>query len=141
MVDSATQRHARCPNKGMQKFGSFGFLSSIQICIQLLSMRKRRRGKHSCHYILSYSSLSSPQTAEKIIYPTAAHIIRKHPAEEKAERGRERWVKNLGLGDTNTIWTVTERLLHPAKLRCRGGECQNREGERRKQEWWSERER
>ena len=48
-------------------------------------------------------------------------------------------MRNLGLGDTNTIWTVTERLLRPAKLRCRGGECQNREGERRKQQWRSER--
>ena len=66
--------------------------------------------------------------------------IGKHPAEEKAERERERWVKNLGSGDTNTIWTVTEgRKGFCIQLNCAGeGECQNRERDgmerRRKQE-------
>ena len=60
------------------------------------------------------------------------------PCRERGEsRGRERWVKNLGSGDTNTIWTVTEgegereRLLHPAKLR-RGRRMSKQREERRK---------
>ena len=55
----------------------------------------------------------------------------------RKQRQRERWVKNLGSGDTNTIWTVTEgegereRLLHPAKLR-RGRRMSKQREERRK---------
>ena len=44
-------------------------------------------------------------------------------------------MKNLGSGDTNTIWTVTEgereRLLHPAKLR-RGRRMSKQREERMK---------
>ena len=53
----------------------------------------------------------------------------------RKQRQRERWVKNLGSGDTNTIWTVTEgereRLLHPAKLR-RGRRMSKQREERMK---------
>ena len=57
-------------------------------------------------------------------------INRKTPCRgESRERGRERWVKNLGSGDTNTIWTVTDgRKGFCIELNCAGeGECQNRE--------------
>ena len=67
----------------------------------------------------------------------------KSTLQRRKQRGRERWVKNLGSGDTNTIWTVTteggteggtERLLHPAKLRRRRRMSKQRKGQRRKQE-------